>query len=121
MIVVNLRAVVYVKVLKTQSLLKPRTAHNSTNMAESVNTVCVKCKLNHQYQSDNIFKCHGGCETFIRYVCSAYKPTELRLFEAYNQNIKWFYNMYAKEHEVLNVNDLHSKILGMDKKKWINF
>ncbi|KAK9685140.1 RNase H-like domain found in reverse transcriptase [Popillia japonica] len=80
-------------------------------MAESVNTVCVKCKLNHQDQSDNILKCHGGCETFIRYVCSAYKPTELRLFEAYNQNIKWFYNMYAKEHEVLNVNDLHSKIL----------
>lgn len=85
-------------------------------MATGVNAVCVKCKITQENQADKVLKCYGGCSNFIHYVCSAFKPTELKLFDTHNNNVKWCCDNCGREKKGTYVSDLYSKILDMDKK-----
>lgn len=55
-------------------------------MAPKACTFCVKCKLKIENRQDKVLKCYGICKNSVHYSCSAFKHTELKLFEIHNNN-----------------------------------
>lgn len=85
-------------------------------MAAEVRTSCVKCNLKLEKPIDKILKCSGNCNNFVHHSCSVFKPTELKLFEVYKDNIKWFCDTCTTRTKDNLVNELYVKVASLDNK-----
>lgn len=83
-------------------------------MADSENSKCIKCGLKQEIKGDKIIKCNGTCDGFIHYVCSSFKPTELKFLETNNKNIKWYCDKCCGSKK--EPNDMYTKLDDMNQK-----
>lgn len=68
--------------------------------------MCVKCNLKPDRQTDKVLRCYGGCSNVIHYVCSANKPTELKIFETHSTNIKWCCDKCGADTKETSISEL---------------
>lgn len=84
-------------------------------MAEGADSFCVKCKTKLENQSDKIIKCYGTCGGYIHYLCSSFKPSELKFVETH-KNMKWFCEQCTENKNGQLVSELSVKINELSKK-----
>ncbi|KAK9747298.1 hypothetical protein QE152_g5440 [Popillia japonica] len=85
-------------------------------MAPRVNALCVKCHQKLENDSDKVLHCSGGCSNYLHHTCSVFKPTELKIFETYSKNVKWFCDTCGTSKSGGTVSDLQSEIMEIKKK-----
>lgn len=77
---------------------------------------CIKCKQKYENTNEKIIKCNGICNGFLHYTCSTFKPTELKFFEANNNNVKWYCDPCANTGQNYSMHYLQENFVEINKK-----